>query len=47
MELDKSGSHDARFGNGKFSNFEFLENNSPTIKKLKSDLIDIMEKASK
>ena len=47
LELDKSGSHDARFGNGKFSNFEFLENNTPIIKKVKSDLIDIMEKATK
>ena len=45
--LDKSGLYDARYGNGKFSNFEFLQNESHVIKKVKFDLINIMEKAVK
>ena len=47
LELDKSGLYDARYGNGKFSNFEFLQNESHVIKKVKFDLINIMEKAVK
>ena len=47
LELDKSGLYDARYGNGKFSNFELLQNESTVIKKVKYDLINIMEEAVK
>ena len=47
LELDKSGLHDARYGNGKFSNFELLQNESSVIKKAKYDLVKIMEEAVK
>ena len=45
LELDKSGLYDARYGNGKFSNFELLQNESSVIKKAKHDLVKIMEEA--
>jgi len=47
QELDKSSLQDARYGNGKFSNFKLFENNSVVIKKIKDDLTTIMEKAVK
>ena len=39
--------NDARYGNGKFSNFQFLENTSQDIKILTKDLTKIMEDAVK
>ena len=47
LELNKSGLYDARYGNGKFSNFELLQNGSGVIKKTKHDLVKIMEEAVK
>jgi Flp pilus assembly protein TadD len=45
MKLDKT--HDARFGNGICSDFNFFDNNSPIIRHLAKDLINIMEQAVK
>tara|TARA_B100000787_G_C16192319_1_gene298279 strand:- start:15 stop:1310 length:1296 start_codon:yes stop_codon:yes gene_type:complete len=45
MVLDKTD--DARFGNGTCSNFNFLKDDSPIIKNLAKDLINIMEHAVK
>ena len=39
--------NDARYGNGRFSNFQFLENNYSIIKILTKDLTEIMEDAVK
>ena len=47
LELDKSGLYDARYGNGQFSNFELLQNESSVIKKAKHELVKIMEDAVK
>ncbi len=47
LELDKSGLYDARYGNGKFSNFELLQNESSVIRKAKHELVKIMEDAVK
>lgn len=47
-ELDKEKNFsDARYGNGKFSNFKLFENNSKIIQKVKTDLTSIMEQAVK
>ena len=44
-ELNKT--KDARYGNGKCSDFKFLENDFPIIKNIKEDLINIMKQAVK
>ena len=46
-ELDKTKDNDARYGNGRCSNFKFFENNSPIIKIITEDLINIMKRAVK
>ena len=45
VELDKT--KDARYGNGRCSDFKFLENNVPIIKAVKEDLIKIIKSAVK
>ena len=46
-ELDKTEKGDARYGNGRCSDFNFLENNFPTIKNATAVLIKIMSDAVK
>jgi len=46
-EFDKQKKEDARFGNGKCSDFKFFENNFSSIKILEEELITIMSKAVK
>ena len=46
-EITKLVIPDARFGNGKVSDFLLFDKNSEIIKKVKNDLIDIMEEATK
>jgi hypothetical protein len=46
-ELDKTQKNDARYGNGRCSDFKFLENDFFTIKKASEDLINIMKRAVK
>lgn len=47
-ELDtEKNIYDARFGDGKFSNFKLFDNNSSIIQKIKSDLTNIMQEAVK
>ena len=45
IELDKT--KDARYGNGKCSDFKFLKNDFPIIENIKEDLIKIMRSAVK
>ena len=45
IELDKT--KDARYGNGRCSDFKFLENDFPSIKTAREDLIKIMRSAVK
>jgi Flp pilus assembly protein TadD len=45
IELDKT--KDARYGNGKCSDFKFLKNGFPIIENIKEDLIKIMRSAVK
>ena len=46
-KLDKTGKKDARYGDGKCSDFKFFKNDSLIIKKIEADLIGIMKKAVK
>ena len=46
-ELDKTHKRDARFGNGKCSDFKFFENDSRVVKNIETDLINIMKEAVK
>ena len=46
-KLDKTKKHDARYGNGKCSNFQLLENNISIIKIVAEDLTRIINKAVK
>lgn len=46
-KLDQSGTHDARYGNGNFSDFELFKRNSNILKIVETDLIKIMEEAVK
>ena len=46
-KLDKTGKKDARYGDGKCSDFKFFKNDSLVIKNIEADLISIMKKAVK
>ena len=46
-ELDKTHKRDARFGNGKCSDFKFFENDSLIVKNIETDLTNIMKEAVK
>ena len=46
-KLDKTEAKDARYGNGRCSDFKFLENGFTTIKTVAEDLISIMKQAVK
>jgi len=44
-KLDETRKRDARYGNGKCSDFKFFKNDSLIIKNIEADLIGIMKKA--
>ena len=46
-KLNTTGSKDARYGNGRCSDFKFFENDLTTIKTVAEDLISIMKQAVK
>ena len=46
-ELDKTEKKDARYGNGRCSDFEFFKNDFPIVKNIEADLINIMKQAVK
>ena len=46
-KLDKTGKKDARYGDGKCSDFNVFKNDSLIVKNLQADLINIMKKAVK
>ena len=46
-ELDKTDKKDARYGNGKCTDFTFFKNDFLIVKKIEADLINIMKQAVK
>jgi len=46
-ELDKTEKKDARYGNGRCSDFNFFKNDFPIVKNIEADLINIMKQAVK
>ena len=46
-ELDKIEKKDARYGKGKYSDFNFFKNNSLIVKNIENDLTNIMKQAVK
>jgi Flp pilus assembly protein TadD len=46
-ELDKTEKKDARYGNGRCSDFKFFKNDFPIVKNIEADLINIMKQAVK
>jgi len=46
-ELDKTEKKDARYGNGRCSDFNFFKNDFPIVKNIEVDLINIMKQAVK
>ena len=46
-ELDKTDKKDARYGNGKCTDFTFFKNDFLIVKKIEADLINVMKQAVK